>query len=140
MLDISSLDTSARAEEGADLVVRHPTEGYPLKDADGRLLTIRVVGRDSERSRRAEQAVQDRRVRMNKGRGFLSSAEMDDDLIEVLAACTLGWEPFTLHGEVYEYSRENARKLYERVIFIREQVEAFRSDRANFLPSSQTSL
>ena len=50
---------------------------------------------------------------------------------EALAAATVSWN-LTENGKELECNRENARKLYREVAFIREQVLSFSNDRANF--------
>jgi hypothetical protein len=57
--------------------------------------------------------------------------------IEFSAACTSTWENvLTPQGEAIPFSVENACKLYDRYPVIREQVEAFIANRANFTRAS----
>ena len=54
--------------------------------------------------------------------------------IDVLVAATTGWRNVSLDGEVLEFSPDNARKVYERILPVREQVQAAINDLENFMP------
>jgi len=47
--------------------------------------------------------------------------------------CTLAWRGIVYEGEALECNPGNARRLYAALPWLREQVEAFIADRANFL-------
>lgn len=131
-VDLAALDTGAGAEEGRELQVRHFKTGEPIG------LTLQLLGTDSatyERAVRAQQrATQDRLVANRAKR--ITAEEVDDNALELLVALTRGWSPFDLDGKDYPYSAANARGLYRRFRWIREQADEFAGDRANFLPRS----
>ena len=124
--DLASLDSAAKADDGAALEVLHPVSGEKLG------MVIRLAGADSTVHRKATAAIANRRA---KG-GFRRTINLDDlqtESIEVLARCTLGWSGVVLDGKDVPLSKEAAVTLYTRFPWLREQVETFISDRANYL-------
>lgn len=84
------------------------------------------------------QKISDRRLqkRFSKGKAKFNSAEMLEDGLELLVACTKGWKHIKISGVVLPFSEENSRMLYTKYPWIREQVDTFVNDRANFLGES----
>lgn len=124
--DFASRDVTAKAEEGAELEVLDPVNGNPVG------VFITLAGADSAVHRKATAAIANRRA---KG-GFRRNINLDDlqtESIEVLARCTLGWSGVVLDGKDVPLSKEAAVALYTRFPWLREQVESFISDRANYL-------
>ena len=77
------------------------------------------------------------RASSRKGKAITGESAARDKL-DLLVACTKGWLGFTLNGAVLPYSAVNARMLYTRYAFIREQVDTFVHERGNFLASDLT--
>lgn len=131
--DLSQLDTSKGAEEGRELVIKHFQTGEPVG------ITLRVHGADSaayrDCMRRQQRQIADRMAKNRKLR--LTVDEMEANGLELLAAVTIGWSPFDLDGKDFPWSEENAAALYRRFPWIRDQVDEFVGDRANFLPRSE---
>lgn len=124
--DFASRDVTAKADEGAELEVLDPANGKPVG------VFITLAGADSSVHRKATAAIANRRA---KG-GFRRNINLDDlqtESIEVLARCTLGWSGVVLDGKDVPLSKEAAVTLYTRFPWLREQVETFISDRANYL-------
>ena len=134
-MDLSALDTSKAAEQGAKLHLRHPTEDYPITDngkKDGQPVTITLIGADSETFRRFSQSQMDRRLKAASKRQYTSAAA-EEDATDLLVACTVGWGNIELDGKDLPFSKENAKLLYDRLPWVKEQVGAFIGERANFL-------
>ncbi len=130
VLDLAELDTTKAANAGFDVSLYHPATNADLG------ITIRVLGKDSDEFRRISNAQNKRRLdRMQRG-GFRvsmpSPEEMEQNAIELLASCTVGWTGVVLEKKPLPFSKENAKMLYTRVPWIREQVDAAIGDRANF--------
>lgn len=124
--DFASRDVTAKADEGAELEVLDPANGKPVG------VFITLAGADSAVHRKATAAIANRRA---KG-GFRRNINLDDlqtESIEILARCTLGWSGVVLDGKDVPLSKEAAVALYTRFPWLREQVETFISDRANYL-------
>jgi hypothetical protein len=83
-----------------------------------------------------------------KGSGVDANVEMDGKLAaemaqiqeeagaQLLATVTIGWKGLKLGGGEYEYSHDNAIKLYTEYTWIKDQVDRFIADRKNFIKSS----
>lgn len=128
-MDLGALDSVKDCNEGAEMTLTHYATG---EDTD---ITIRCAGPDSDAFQKANRKLQDRRMQqtLRGGKRKMTSEDLDEDAIELLAACTMGWSD-TLHmdGEKHPYSHDNAKNLYRRFPWIREQVNRFVGDRANF--------
>lgn len=139
-LDLSTLDTSRGAEEGFELQLVNPKTGDPLP------IWITVSGVDSEAY---QAAIRDRQRRqfkaMAQSRKFtLTPEEIEANALDLLVVATRGWrgakgKTILLAGEDLAPGTENFRKVYKQFAWIREQVDAAISDRANFLPGGSTS-
>lgn len=75
------------------------------------------------------------RVR-TRGRAVVTGDSAERDRVDLLVACTVSWEGLTKSGAPFPCTPSNARELYTRYQFIREQVDAFVHDRGNFLTSN----
>jgi hypothetical protein len=125
-IDLSSLDSAARADEGARLHLVHPTTNEELG------ISLHLAGIDSAAHRRAVSIAANRRA---KG-GFrkqVTLEQVQEESIETLAACTLAWEGVRVDGKELAFSHAAAVSLYTRFPWLREQAEQFISDRANYL-------
>lgn len=122
------------------MTLHHPVTRQPLRDAKGAEAWIDLHSSDSKVARDHNREVQRRRLNM-RGRGRISPEEIEAEAADLLAALTTGWRLLTLEGGTLDvpFSTENARELYASpaLAWIREQVDEFASDRANFpQPSS----
>lgn len=83
-----------------------------------------------------------------KGSGVDANVEMDGKLAaemaqiqeessaKLLAVVTVGWKGLKFGGKEYEFSADNAIKLYNEYPWIKDQVDQFIADRKNFFKSS----
>lgn len=129
--DLSALDTAKAANAGFNVDLYHPANNADLG------IKIRVLGKDSDEFRRVSNAQNKRRMdRMQRG-GFRNTTpspeELEQNGIELLAACTLGWTGVIVDGQPLAFSRDNVKMLYGRFPWIKEQVDAAIGDRANFI-------
>jgi len=135
-MDLSNLDVSKKAEDGAILELDHPVTGDPLIDEEsGEAISIILLGTDSKTYRDKQREYQRKRLsKMTKKRGKEMDLTMsDEDACDLLATCTVGWEHMVENGEELEFSKEAAYKLYMKYNWIREQVDMFIADRENFM-------
>lgn len=108
-------------------------------NADGSPLTIELLPNDSEQVQAAERAALNRKLR-NPQKLRMSAEELDEDGIEKLVAATVAWNTFEDDkGKPIECTLVNSRAIYKQHRWLREQVDAFVGERANFLPKSATS-
>lgn len=135
MFDLSALDSTTAANEGAVLHLRHPATGRPLEDAEGNPITITLAGSDSDAYRKAQRQITNRRLAETKRRGGLklTSEELEEEALDILAVCTLAWSGIVVEGEALACTAANARKVYQRFSWIKEQADEFIGDRSAFL-------
>jgi len=128
-MDLDILDLSAQAEQGATMELRHPVSDETLMGADGKPLTLTVLGADSPTFKRAVNDIQ----QATQGRKRMSPAEQERNTVNALARATTGWSKnWTWGGKPFEYSEVNCRKLYAERAWVRTQVDEFIADRSRF--------
>lgn len=136
-MNLNQYKLAERAEVGADVAIVDPYSNEPLKQDDGSAVVIRVLGKDSAAFRKKEHELTARssnRYIRRKGKDVtaddLDVAERDKS--ELLAAITTGWSGIDLGNGPVEFSQNAARDLYNEHTWIRDQVDIFVGDRANF--------
>lgn len=135
MIDLSLLDTVTPSEEGR-YVVPIGFDGAPIG------LRIKVFGPDSKAYARVKEKRQKEALKRfsDMQAGTLSDKEEDASAKEIkdLVELSLDWEsvdpedPVMWEGKTFPFTRENAKKLYERVPTVRAQVRAYIENRRNF--------
>lgn len=138
MADLSNATTNYDPDAGSTVELRDLTDAQLFNDDDSPM-TITVLGADSEVAVRARNAQQNRRLQSGP-RAKLTAEGFEADGAAFLAKLTTGWN-ITLGGQKPPFTYEAAVKLYSdrKLAFIREQVDAFVADRANFLKASPQS-
>ena len=123
MLDFGKFDLAAQSGAGYPYHVRDPL-GVPMV-LDGEPVEIDLCGADSAvyRNRQRELARENADKALDK----------DTLAMEMLVACTRGWRRIIWDGELLPFSAENARKLYAKHEWLREDCASVILDRANFL-------
>lgn len=133
-MDITKFDVKAAADRGAELHLLHPATDEPLYGDDGKPVTIRLLGKDSREYRAALGEVAEKQV--GKKRTTLAAAEAGG--IELNARATAGWHNIGNKEGPIKFSVDAARELYHDSPWIKEQVDKFVDDRANFLKFAAT--
>ena len=136
-MDIAALDSVKAANDGFELELFHPGTMVNLG------IFFTVLGKDSAEFRKVQSAQNRKRMqKATKGGGFragsISMEEIEQDSIELLVACTMFWrdgekKTLTISGVEMECTPENVRRVYTNYPWIREQVDAGVSDRANII-------
>lgn len=124
-MDLKTLDIASPANEGVWMELEHPVTGEPLG------IKIKLAGVDSDYYKKEIRRQQNKRLK--KGIRNIKAEELENEAIELLVACTLAWENVEYNGEALECKPENVRKIYKEFPWIREQVDSFINDRANFV-------
>lgn len=136
-MDLSSLDSTVAAEEGAELQLRSPVDDSILRDEKTKdPVTITLFGTDSKEYMKVTHSIQNRRLgkRLGKGgRAKLTAEEFEVEALELLVASTKAWKHIVVDGQELDCSEKNVRMVYQRFPWIREQVDEFIADRSNFL-------
>lgn len=130
-MDLNDLDLTQSADIGAEMTVIHPITGLPLCDEDGNVMKLFLVGSDSKRLREAMK-VRARSELMKRNPIKFDLDDAENKAAELLAACTLGWSHVIEGGVNLEFTNENAKRIYLKFGWLRQQADAFINDRANF--------
>lgn len=137
-MDLAKLDTSRLSDEGVKMQLLHPTTGKPLyadEKTEKKPMTITVLGADGERFNELRREIIDERIAKIQDQRKPDMRSVEDAAIEHLVSITVGFDNLIVDGKPLDYSKANARKLYAQK-WIREQVERFANNRANFLPAT----
>jgi hypothetical protein len=127
--DLNSLKP-VMADDGAVLNIVHP-ETEELIDG----MTITLLGQDSKVYRKLQMGKQQAALnRMAKGKKAidLDAEKLSEDSIEDLVKLTTAWTGFALDGKSLEFTSDNVRMVYTDWAWIKEQVQEFVGNRANF--------
>lgn len=115
-------------DEAVDCEIFHPVTG----ESTG--IIIKLLGSDSKEWKQAARAIKARALKQGKKK--LSDDEIEQMPFELLAAVTIGWEGVEENGKKVKFTKEEAKRIYESVPVIAEQVDKFVGDRENFLPKA----
>ena len=118
-MDLATLDSVKAANEGAAMEVLHPTSNVPLKDDQDNPITITLIGQDSDKVKKRQRLEMNKRLKAGR-RSTMTAEELEEQGIK-------------LDGQLLDCTADNAMKVYKRVPWLREQVDSFVGDRANFL-------
>lgn len=131
--DLASLDTVAACNKPVEIEIRSVT-GKPTG------FFVSVLGKDSDTYRGLVRGLADeslKRQAMGKADSDTLN-KIEQRNIEALVAVTTGWRfgdsnTVPLDGQPLEFSAANVRKVYERLLPVREQVAEAVNDLENFI-------
>jgi hypothetical protein len=126
-MDLAKFDNTA-AETGTELVLLNPIDDEPTD------MKIMVLGFDSSKAKEAIRASGNKRLK--RGKLVSTMEEMEQSGLNLTAACTISWSGIEENGEEVEFAPANVKRIYTEYPWIKEQVDAFIGDRANFLSKS----
>jgi hypothetical protein len=135
MFDISKLDTLSLSQEGVEMPVVNPRTKEPVRGSDGKVITITLLGKNSDVARAAMRRISDR-ASERAMRGIKSTPEdRERDDTEFLASVTRHWTFTEMDGQSFPCTAENATRLWSdpRLRHLREQALGFVLDDGNFL-------
>ena len=118
---------------GSFMELVNPANGEVIYDNDNPV-GIYLNGRDSDAYRKAQREVTNRRL-SKRGGGSITAERIEAEATEVLVKCTVSWQHIVVDGKELECTPSNVKKIYDRFPWIKEQVDTFIADRANFLVS-----
>lgn len=135
LLDLSSFNVRDSADSGREMHLSGPN-GERLQTKEGDPITITLLGADSKPFQRLQHKQTTNRLNKRVSRGGrikITGEELEEDAMDILVACTKSWKNIVYEGQELECNAINIRMLYERLPWIREQVDEFINDRSNFL-------
>ncbi|MES1987461.1 MAG: hypothetical protein V4440_05420 [Pseudomonadota bacterium] len=132
-MQLNKFDTTKKANAGAFLHLVAPN-GAKLyeQDADGKNdlakpVGLYLLGLDSKAFQESKHK------RANERRGEKVTSEMvDEESLQAGADLAVGWLNLEVDGDS-EFSRANVLKIYQQYPWVREQVDNFVANRANFI-------
>jgi len=142
--DLNSLDTVKGSNDGFDVNLYNPA----TNEDTGIIIT--VLGKDSDCFQQITKKQNKKRMDMMSKNGFRSGKisspsqeEIEANGLDLLAECTTGWKSSDENGEYKDsifldkkdvvFSVDNAKSLYSRFPWIKEQIDIAIGDRANFI-------
>ena len=136
-MDLSRFNVEKMAERGADMELLDPVDDQ-LLDEKGKPVTIKLLGTDSKAWRNHNRDVQRKRISqmVTRKKKNIDYTSTDEEVCEMLSICTIGWHAVGDDKGDIEFSVEAAYELYLNNLWIREQVNEFIGDRANFFKSA----
>ena len=127
--DLNSLKP-VMADDGATLTIVHPETEEVIEG-----MTITLLGQDSKVYRKMQMAKQQAALnRISKGKKAVDfdAEKLAEDSIDDLVKLTVEWSGFMLDGKELDCTPDNIRNVYSEWAWIKEQVQEFVADRANF--------
>jgi len=135
--DLASLDTIAACNVPCEIEIQHPV----TMEKTG--IFISVVGKDSDVYRDRIKALANENLARDAARRGKQERpdidKMEAKSIDVLVASTVAWRSANtpgqvmLDGDALDFSPDNAHKIYNRILPIREQVQEAINDLENFM-------
>lgn len=127
--DLNSLKP-VMADDGAVLNIVHPETEEVIEG-----MTITLLGQDSKVYRKLQMSKQQAALnRISKGKKAVDfdAEKLAEDSIDDLVKLTVDWSGFMLDGKELDCTPANIRTVYGEWAWIKEQVQEFVADRANF--------
>ena len=129
--DLGNIIT-ADDSNGEFLHLMNPGNGEPLTNDDGSNVGIYLLGKDSDAYRLAQRKITNRRL-SQKGNTSITAERIEIEANEILANCTVSWTGIVYNGEVLVCDIANAKMIYKDLPWLKEQVDEFVAERANYL-------
>jgi len=131
-MDLMNIGTT---KETTDVVLYNPVNSEILLNADGSEMSITVNGPYSKKYKAISHAQQNRRLQKAQrtgGKLNLTAEELEASALDLLVKCVEGWN-ITLGGEQPDCTEAKVRDVFEKLPWVREQVETALGDAQAFL-------
>lgn len=117
----------------AVLELRHPKTGDVIRHEDGRPYTVTLLSNQSDEFLAVARQQEDRRrAAMLRTRQLVSTVATEKDAVELLVAVTKSWDIKFGDDKSSAPKPENYRACYTKVGWLRQQVDEFVGNVANF--------
>lgn len=128
-LDLDTAPDIAAVEERGTVVHIRNARGEKMYDA-GAPVTMTVLGTFSKTYRRLSTAQRDRLLRQR--RSSLSAEQLDQQDIELVAACVTAWSGFKASGTPIPCDKPAVIRVFTKFPFVLEQIKDEMGARENF--------
>jgi len=130
IMDFKKFDIAKDSNNGAEMQVIHPGTGSEIEGC-----TIRLMGSDSDVYRKEIKKRAEKSLNSKSRNKKIDLDEAELKGAQLLARLTVSWKGIDEGKTAIECTFENAVKLYLEHRWLREQVEEFIGERANFMPA-----
>ena len=126
--DFDLANLASASEKEATVEILHPKTNESLG------IKITVASPDSDKHRKLLQRAKNTNMQImqRKGNKGITAEAVDESAMNVVVGSVLRWEGVTWGGTELECTEENVRQVFESLPWIKEQVDDFLNDRANF--------
>ena len=127
------LDLTPKSDEIV-VVIKHPATGDTHQNNDGTDMTITICAPHSKDYKKVLHEITNKRLKkmQSKGKNDVTAEELEEGSLEVLAKTTRAWN-ITYDGESPKLTVTKAKEVYERVFWIRSQIEGAIEDSLDFM-------
>ena len=117
-----------------EIELKHPITGEALKNDDDTPMTITLHATHSKEYKSVMHEQTNRRLKVagKTGKVDITSEELEDNTLEVMAKATKSWD-LTFNGEKPELTVEAAKNLYTEVFLIKDQLDEGISNSMGFM-------
>jgi len=123
-MELTKLSTAPIHEEGAECRIK--VNGKPSD------VYITIRGQDSKSYRQAKKVQMREFIKARDNKIDLADMDTDEMDCKLLADCTVGWRGITVEGKEFQFSQDNALRLYKDAPDVVFQLLQFIEDRGNF--------
>ena len=116
------------------VTIKHPATGDVLKNEDNSDMTITMYAPHSKEYKKVIHEMTNKRLEkmQTKGSNKIKAEELEEIALETLAKTTKEWN-ITYGGEVPKLSVAKAKEVYDRVFWIKDQIEEAAEDSLDFM-------
>lgn len=127
------IDLTPKSDE-ITVVLKHPATGDALKNEDGSEMTITLYAPHSKEYKKVLHEMTNKRLKkmQSKGKTDITAEELEEVSLDSLAKTTKEWN-ITFAGEQPKLSLIKAREVYEKVFWIKAQIEEAIEDSLDFM-------
>tara|TARA_R110000822_G_scaffold114707_2_gene246392 strand:+ start:4578 stop:4976 length:399 start_codon:yes stop_codon:yes gene_type:complete len=127
------LDFTPKSDE-LTVVLKHPATGDVLKNDDKSDMTITLHAPHSKEYKKVLHEMTNKRLKkmQSKGKPDITAEELEEVSLDSLAKTTKGWN-LTYNGEKPELSLDKAREIYDKVFWIKSQIEEASEELLGFM-------
>lgn len=120
-------------DEAQRMPIRHPDTDEIIKNDKNKEMALLLLGTESKQFKEIERKWANIILqKTNKGKQAMNYDDIQDQAMDQLLACTVGFENIFFGGKDLPFSRENAQMIYEKWAFIKKAASEFIKDQKNF--------
>ena len=127
------LDLTPKSDEIV-VTLKHPSTGEVLKNDDKSDMTITVYAPHSKEYKKVLHEMTNKRLKKMQGKGNkdITAEELEEVSLDSLAKTTKEWN-ITFNSEKPKLSLVKAREIYEKVFWIKAQIEQASEEALGFM-------